>query len=171
MMSEQASERPQWEKSMGLAEGKTQISLTCSKEERDLWKQEAARNGYSSRSKYLYDLIQEARSIRQMGFLGAHKAPDRIEELEAQVRELERQLAAEREQTPGRLDIDDPEIIRQALSDQHRSLPEILKTVVESGALDETIRKPVEDQLYFLASQGRVEYEPGFGWKLSEPEA
>ncbi|RZV05198.1 hypothetical protein BDK88_4221 [Natrinema hispanicum] len=39
------TDRPQWEESMGLAEGSTQITITCSKDKRDIWSREAAKEG------------------------------------------------------------------------------------------------------------------------------
>jgi hypothetical protein len=46
-------------------------------------------------------------------------------------------------------------------------LDDLLREIVESGVLDDLIRKRVEDKLYFLASQNRVEYKKGWGWKIS----
>lgn len=163
-------EQTQWEKTSGYAPGRTTVKLTCDKEDRQLWTREAARNGYTSRSKYLYDLILEARSVRQSGFLGAHASKDRLEELQAKVDSLEHQLEQERQKRGGRIEVDDPTFLHQFLSDEYQELPELMQAVVESGALDDLIRKRVEDQLYFLASQGSVEYEPGWGWKRSETE-
>lgn len=164
MMTEQAP----WEKSMGLAPGSTRVTLTCSKTEREQWAEDAEKNGYSSRSAYLYDLIQEARSYREQGFLAHHDSEQRIKELEAQVDALEQQLNHEQQKRGGRLEVDDATFLTRFLDDQYQPLPVILQRVVESGALDDLIRKRVEDQLYFLASQDRVEYEPGHGWKYTD---
>jgi len=77
------------------------------------------------------------------------------------------ELAREREQRSGRVAIDDPDFLQQFLWEQYQPLPRIMQRVLESGALDDLVRKRIEDQLYFLASQDRVEYEPGHGWKLA----
>ena len=100
------TEQADWEQTLGLAPDTTRVSLTCTKDDREEWSREASRQGYGSRSQYLYELIQEARAYREAGFLAHHDSDERI-----------------------------------------------------------------EDRLYFLASQGTVEYEPGWGWKLSDTEA
>jgi ABC-type uncharacterized transport system permease subunit len=63
----------------------------------------------------------------------------------------------------------DPATLKQeVLSENYQSLEDILREIVESGALDEMLRQPVENQLYYLAAQDKVEYERGWGWKLAE---
>ena len=46
-------------------------------------------------------------------------------------------------------------------------LPELLQEIVESGALDELIRERIEHELYVLAGQDKIGYEPDSGWKLA----
>jgi hypothetical protein len=167
MMTEQAD----WEQTLGLAPDTTRVSLTCTKDDREEWSREASRQGYGSRSQYLYELIQEARAYREAGFLAHHDSDERIEQLETQVDHLEQQLARERQESSGRLEIDDPVFLKQFLCDEYQTLGELSKQIVESGVLDDLIRERIEDRLYFLASQGTVEYEPGWGWKLSDTEA
>lgn len=164
------ADTPADEGGMNLAENTTQVAFYADVDHKETWKREASRQGYSSMSKYLYDLIMEARSYRKEGFLAHHDSADRIEELEAQVAALEEQLERERAKTSGRTDIDDPAFLQQFLTQQYQSLPELLQQIVESGALDDLIRKRIEDQLYHLAAQGTVAYEPGFGWKLTDSE-
>lgn len=65
-------------------------------------------------------------------------------------------------------EINDIDFLEQFLSAEYQTLPEILQEIVESGALDNLIRKPIEDELYYLASQDRVEYERGHSWRLTE---
>lgn len=162
------SEQQSWEEKIGLADSTTQVAFYCDEAHKEAWKREATRQGYSSMSKYLYDLILEARSYRQQGFLAHHDSQDRIEELEARIHELEQALDRERAKGSGRTEIDDPAFLTQFLDDQYQTLPDLLQRIVESGALDDLFRKRVEDQLYFLASHDRVTYEPGHGWKLTE---
>jgi len=159
---------PADEGGMNLAEHTTQVAFYADVDHKETWKREARRHGYSSMSKYLYDLIMEARSYRGQGFLAHHDSADRIEELEAQVAALEEQLERERQKQSGRREIDDPAFIQQFLTGQYQSLPELLQQIVESGALDDLLRKRVEDQLYHLAAQDAVDYEPGFGWRLTD---
>jgi len=162
------TDRPQWEESMGLAEGSTQITLTCSKKEREIWSEEAAKEGFSSRSKYLYILIQEARVYRQHGMLADRSREERIEELEAQVEAMKRQLENEQGQPRFRTELSDPEYLELFLEETYKTLSEILEEVVECGVLDNRVRKEIESGLYVMAGKDQVEYEPGWGWKLTD---
>lgn len=50
--------------------------------------EETEEQGYGSRSKYLYELIQEARAARQEGFLAYSQNESKVEELQLQVEQL-----------------------------------------------------------------------------------
>ncbi|NUC74726.1 hypothetical protein HTZ84_20915 [Haloterrigena sp. SYSU A558-1] len=165
-----AYDQESWEDRANLGEGTTRIVLSCSKMERDLWKEEAAEEGFSSRTKYLYTLIQEARAYRKHGVFADHSSEDRIEQLEAEVDRLEQQVDRERQKQGGREHVDDPEFVERYLEETYTPLDELLQRIMESGALDGLVRKRVEDQLYILAAQDRVEYEPGWGWKLTDAD-
>lgn len=43
-------------------------------------------------------------------------------------------------------------------------------SIVDSGALEWIIDDRVETKLYYLSVRGRVEYQPGQGWKLDEQQ-
>lgn len=159
-----------WEARANLGEGTTRIVLSCTKLERDRWLEEAADVGFSSRSKYLHTLIHEARAYRKHGVVADQPSEDRIDQLEAQLTALENQLRRERQKQGARGAVDDPEFLVRFLEETYTPLAEILRKIIESGALDGFVRKRVEDQLYILAAQGTVAYEPGWGWKLVEPE-
>ena len=149
-----------------LADETVLVHLYVDERHKAAWKEAAPRHGYTSMSKYLYDLILEARSYRDQGFLAHHDSEARIADLEAQIQDLEDQLDQERVKQSGRVSIDDPAFVQQFLTDQYQPLARIMQRVLESGALDDLVRKRIEDQLYFLASQDRVTYESGHGWKL-----
>ncbi|WP_433624029.1 hypothetical protein [Halomicrococcus sp. NG-SE-24] len=151
---------------MGLAENSTQVALTCSKNERDMWSEEAANEGFSSRSKYLYILIQEARAYRQHGVLTDRRSEERIEELEAQVEAMKRRLENEQGTPRFRRELSDPEYLELFLEETYKTLSEIMQEVVECGVLDNRVRKEVESGLYVMAGKNKVKYEPGWGWKL-----
>lgn len=159
-----------WEAQLNLSPDSTQVSITCTKAERDQWSAEAEANGFRSRSQYLHTLIQEARGYRQHGVFDATDADDRIDQLEAQVALLEQQLERERQKHSGREHVDDPEFLVRFLEETYTPFEELLQRIVESGALTGLIKNRVEDQLYILAAQDRVEYQPGFGWRLTAPE-
>lgn len=91
-----------------------------------------------------------------------------MRELEAQVEQLEERLERERQNDTTRRRIDDIDFLEQFLTTDYKRLPELLQEIVETGGLDELIRKPIEDELYYLAAQNRVEYERGHGWRLTE---
>lgn len=52
----------------------------------------------------------------------------------------------------GRTEIDDVDFLTKFLTDQYKGLAELLQEIVESGVLNDLVRKRVEDKLYFLAS-------------------
>lgn len=166
MTENQHPDQEPWEARANLAPGTTRITLSCQKEERNQWSEEARDEGFSSRSKYLYQLIQEARAYRQHGLFADQGSKQRIEELETQVEALEQQVERERRKQSGRITVDDPLFLEQFLTETYTPLPELLQMIVESGTLDDLLRKRIEDQLYVLAAQNQVEYEPGWGWRL-----
>jgi len=160
-------DQPRNEAQKGLATDSTVVYLYCACRHKTDWQAEAHQNGYSSMSSYLYDLIPEARSYRQAGFTVSAPA-DRLDELEAEVTALEQELQRERQQhSADRPAIDDPDFLEPFLTAEYQSLGDLIRLVVESGVLDKLVRKRIEDQLYRLAVEGRVEHEPGFGWKLT----
>lgn len=166
-MSENSnSDKKQWKETIGLPADKTVAQVVCSEKHKEEWKTEADENGYPSMSKYLYELIQEARAYRNEGYLAHHESEEQITELQEEVDRLERKLEAEQKRQAGDVMIDDPAFVRQFLSDNYQPLTDILQDIVESGALDGILRKRVEEQLYFLASQDEVAHERGWGWKL-----
>lgn len=156
-----------WKDTVGLSESTGKVQVYCPKDAKEQWKQETQDHGYKSMSAYLFELIQEARAYRADGFLAHHESEQQIEELKQEVERLEQQLEKKEQRDSGHVQIDDPEFLYRFIDTQHKTLDEILKAIVESGALNELIRKPVEDQLYFLAAQDRLEYKHGHGWKLT----
>ena len=160
-------EKEQWKKSGGFASD-TEVAQVVAKED-DLkeWDEEADEQGYRSRSKYLYDLIQEARSYREHGFLGAQGDQARIQELEEEVERLEARLEEKESESSEAISFEPSTLKHEILSDQYQSLEEILRNIIESGVLDDALRQPVENQLYFLAARDEVKFQRGFGWKLT----
>ena len=155
-----------WKESVNLPESTTKVSLYCSEDDKEEWDEEVEEKQYKSRSKYLYELIQEARAYRDQGFLAHHESEERIEELKQEIESLENRLEDRERQSSGQTEVDDVDFLEKFLDDTYKPLDQILREIVESGALDDLIRKRVEDQLYFLAQQDRVEFERGNGWKL-----
>jgi len=80
----------------GLAADSTVAQIGCKEPDKQEWDQETEEKGYRSTSKYLYELVQEARAYRQQGYLAHHRSEEKIAELKARIKDLETQL--EREQ-------------------------------------------------------------------------
>lgn len=158
--------KTEWHKRTGVSEDTARIAIVCKEDDRKQWTEEAQEHGYKNRSQYLYDLIQEARAYRQEGFLSHHQSEHQIEELENQVTTLKHRLAEKEKKHAGTQLVDDPQFIQKFLTTNYQSLSQILKDIVETGALDGLIRKQVEDQLYYLTAQDQVTYRRGHGWKL-----
>ena len=86
-------EKLRWTKTTGLAADTTIVQIICKEWDRETWTEEAELRGYSSRSTYLYELIQESRRYRQEGFLSREQAQQEIDTLEAEVERLTAELA------------------------------------------------------------------------------
>lgn len=63
------SQQSEWEKKTTLNEDTAYIVLYPVRMRTEEWMAEAKEQGYGSRSRYLYELIQEARAFRQEGLL------------------------------------------------------------------------------------------------------
>jgi len=161
-------DKAEWKQNSGMAADSAIAQVVCNETDLDQWDQEAEKNGFKSRSSYLYRLIDEGRAYRSDDLRNPSQAENRIEELEAEIERLETQLENERQAGSGSVDFDDPRFVKRFLAESYRSLDEVMRRIVESGALNDLVARPVEDQLYFLAAQGEVVYERGFGWKLVE---
>lgn len=157
-----------WHAQTGVSADTVRVPIVCKKRHREQWDEEAAEKGFSNRSRYLFNLIQEARAYRENSIRGSRQAEQQIQQLQTEIERLKEELEHERRKTSGRPAVDDIDFVERFLTDNYQPLSEILKEIVESGALNDLIRKRVEDQLYFLAEQDRVEYQRGWGWRLTE---
>lgn len=162
--------KPQWKQTSGFADDSTVVRIVVPETKADTWDTEADAAGFSNRSDYLRTLIGEARAYRQHELANPHTAEQAVTELEDEVARLEDRLEQERQAGAASQTIDDPAFVKRFLSDSYTAFPDLLQQIMESGAIDDVIRKPVEDQLYFLAAQDEVVYERGWGWKLATPD-
>lgn len=71
------------------------VSLYCTASDKDQWTVEADDAGYSSRSEYLFELIQESRRYRAKGFLSREQKQEEIRRLNLEVERLEAELENE----------------------------------------------------------------------------
>lgn len=157
-----------WQAQTDVADDTVRVTIVCKDHHRDTWDEEADEQGYKNRSRYLYHLIEEARAYRQNEIRGPEHAEQRIQELQSEVERLQTQLEQERKKQGGRPAIDDIDFLETFLDTTYKPLEQILKEIVESGVLNDLIRKRVEDQLYYLASHDEVQFERGWGWKLTD---
>ena len=127
----------------------------------------SGRENYKSSSKYLHELIQEARAIRAEGFLAPQGSDQELQRLKKKIEELEDRLTEAKQQSRDSVTIDDAAFLRQFLTEEYQTFDEVLQEVVESETVDELLREPIEDELYFLAAREEVEFKHGYGWRLA----
>jgi len=152
-----------------LSEDRCAVKIYPEEEVAEQWETEADDQDISL-SQYLQNLIHEARSYRKHGLVQTDGSQKRVQELQEEVESLQRRLEQKESESTEAISFDPETLKQEVLTDQYQSLEEILQDIVESGILNDVLLGPVENQLYFLAAQGEVQYERGWGWKLSEEE-
>jgi len=157
---------PQWKETLGLADDSTRVQIICKEEHKEEWTRDAEDRDYSSRSSYLYELIEEARAYREDGFLGWEQAQERIKSQEAEIERLKEEIEEQREANETALG--NTAVVKRQLSEQYRPLDVIIRRFIEEEDVETVLRPAIEDTLYGLAAQNEVEYQRGHGWRLSE---
>lgn len=166
-MTDDEPQQTDWEKSVGLSEETAYVVIYPNRTHAEEWMDEADEKGYSSRSKYLYELIQEARAARAEGFLAYSQNESKVEELQLQVEQLQDELEDARNSEPGQIDIEHEEFVTAFLTERYQEFETILKEITGSGVLTGIVKDAIEEQLYDLAGEGKVEYKQGYGWRLA----
>jgi IMP dehydrogenase/GMP reductase len=156
-----------WKENMGMSQDTGLVKIYVPMSHKETWQQEADEKNYKSTSKYLHELIQEARVCREDGFLAPQGSDQEVQRLKKKVEELEDRLVEAKQQNRDSVTIDDAAFLKQILTDEYQTFDEILKSVVESETVNELLREPIEDELYFLATRDEVEFEHGNGWRLA----
>lgn len=133
------------------------------------WQQEAEQAGQSL-SRYLYDLIQEARAYREGDVPIIASEDERVQKLQNRIEELQNELyqARQRQQGDSRLSIAD--LVEKELGNQYKTVDEILDDIKASDKVTQHLHRQIEDQLYNLTENGEAEYQRGHGWRLKEDE-
>ena len=151
-----------------LADDTVQITIYPKQQKKQQWEHE--KPDAQSLSQYVVTKVDQARADEQVGRTGDTA---QTQELEAEIDRLETALERERQRRTGRQGFEDPELGKRFLTPHAQGLEDILQQIVESGCLDQFIRQPVEDTLYFLAQQHEVEFsrDKTTGWRLTEGEA
>lgn len=150
-----------------LSEDRCTVKIYPEEEVAEQWEEDIEDRDISL-SSYLQNLINEARSYRQYGLVSADGSQKRVQELQEEIAQLQRRLEEKESESTEAVSFDPETLKQEVLTDQYQSLEEILQEIVESGFLNDVLLGPVENQLYFLAAQDEVQYERGWGWKLSE---
>jgi len=156
-----------WKENMGMSQDTGLVKIYVPMSHKDTWQEEADEKNYKSTSKYLHELIQEARAIRDEGFLAPHGSDQEVQRLKKKIEELEDRLAQARQQSRESVTIDDAALLKQFLSEEYQTFDELLQGIIESDTVEELLREPVEDELYFLAAREEVTFEHGHGWRLA----
>ena len=168
MSEDGETQQSNWEKEVGLSEDTAYVVLYPARSHAEEWKEEAEEQGYGSRSKYLYELIQEARAFRQEGFLAYEQNDSEVEQLQLQIEQLENDLQHEQQKDPGEIPIEHEEFVTAFLSESYQPFSQLVKEVTNSGVLAGIIKDSVEDQLFDLAEDGKVQHKSGYGWRLAQ---
>lgn len=168
-MPERSSES--WAEATGLADDRSYARTYPTDQQKTAWQESAEEQGLSL-SKYIIVKVEEARAHETITLPpGPSDEIGELDELESQVEKLRSELRKERQKNAGKRLVGDKEVVKRFVTREPQTLPEILQCLVESGCLDDFIRKPVENTLYFLAQHGEVEYDRRHGgWRLPSEE-
>jgi hypothetical protein len=94
-----------------------------------------------------------------------------VEELQLQVEQLQDDLENARNSEPGEIDIEHEEFVTAFLTDRYQAFETVLKEITGSGVLTGIVKDAIEEQLFDLAGEGKVEYKQGYGWRLTHEDA
>lgn len=140
------------------------VSIYCDSDNKLRWTSEADAAGYSSRSEYLFELIQESRRYRAKGFLSREQKQEKISHLQSEIKRLEVELENESNQDQALTQtLANPELAKRVLSSKYQPLQEIVRLVLTEDSVEVTARDPVERALFQLAQTDDAEYQRGHG--------
>lgn len=119
------------------------------------WKVEAEQEGLSL-SRYIHNLIQEARALRKQGRL---KLGDRrrVEELQQELDELQTELENRnqiRSDPNNGSAVIQPKTLEDLVTEEYKPLDHLLRQLVESDAFRSRLRTELKSELYQLANDG-----------------
>ena len=147
------------------------VSIYCDASDKEQWTTEAEDAGYSSRSEYLFELIQESRRYRAKGFLSREQKQEEIRRLNSKVERLEAELENEANRGQGLVQsLENPEMVKRVLSTKYQSLHGIVRSLLTLDTVTIDARDPVERALFQLAQRNGAEYRRGHGWRLTEED-
>ena len=149
----------------------SRVSIYCTSSDKERWTTEADDAGYSSRSEYLFELVQESRRYREKGFLSREQKQEEIRRLNSEIERLEAELENEANHGSELIhSLENPEMVKRILSSQYQPLAVIVDALLTYDAVAVDARDPVERALFQLAQRDEVEYRRGYGWRLTEED-
>ncbi|WP_280535516.1 hypothetical protein [Halopenitus sp. POP-27] len=154
-----------WKEQIGLAEDTDQVIIYCKCRHKDEWTREAEEKGYSSRSKYLYELIMEARRAREDDFFTESGHSGEEEELRERIDELHDEIGRLKKSSESDTELVTPDVVMGELDENYRSLDDLVASVLQSDRVSDYVRKEVEAILYDLIDTDRAQYQMGHGWR------
>lgn len=150
-----------------LHENTTRAELFPAKQHKEEWWEEAEHEG-SSLSRYLYDLIQEARMYRDSGAPFIQTQDQTVKQLQNKIDVLQAQLEEARQGGGGRTHLSIDDLVTRVLNERYQSLDELTERISASDDVAQHLQGQIENRLYSLAENGQVEYQRGHGWRLKE---
>ncbi len=150
-----------------LHENTTRAELFPAKQHKKEWWEEAEHEG-SSLSRYLYDLIQEARMYRDSGAPFIQTQDQTVKQLQNKIDDLQTQLEEARQGGGGRTHLSIDDLVTRVLDQQYQSLDELVERISASDEVTNHLQGQIENRLYSLAENRQVEYQRGHGWRLKE---
>jgi hypothetical protein len=154
-----------WKEQIGLADDSDKVIIYCKESHKNEWTKEADEKGYASRSKYLYELIMEARRAREQGLYDSPDGKGEEQELRERIKDLHDEISRLKSGSDGETGLVTPDLVLSELGNTYRTLDELVAAVVDSDQVEDQIQREVEDILYDLIDADRAEYQIGHGWR------
>lgn len=111
-----------------LHKNTTRAELFPAKQHKEEWWEEAEHEG-SSLSRYLYDLIQEARMYRDSGAPFIQTQDQTVKQLQNKIDDLQTQLEEARQGVGGQTHLSIDDLITRVLDQQYQSVDELMERV------------------------------------------
>ena len=111
-----------------LHENTTRAELFPAKQHKEEWWEEAEHE-WSSLSRYLYDLIQEARMYRDSGVPFIQTQDQTVKQLQNKIDDLQTQLEEARQGVGGQTHLSIDDLITRVLDQQYQSVDELMERV------------------------------------------
>jgi prefoldin subunit 5 len=91
-----------------------------------------------------------------------------VKQLQNKIDDLQTQLEEARQGGGGRTHLSIDDLVTRVLDQQYQSLDELIERVSASDDVAQHLQRQIENRLYALAENGKVEFQRGHGWRLKE---